>query len=44
MTVLSKSHQGKEQEEERSRGDRGKIKRKLSVNIRAVSRGWQQMM
>ena len=40
MTVLSKSHQRKEQEERRSGCDRGKIEMKLSeVNARTVSRG-----
>jgi len=37
MTVLSKSHWGKEQEEGRGRGNR---ERELSeINIRAVSEG-----
>ena len=36
---------GNEQEEERSGGDRGKIKRKLSgVNTRAVSRGQNELI
>ena len=42
MTVLSKSHQWKEQEEGRIRG---KIEWKLSeVNTRAVSRGHNGLM
>ena len=40
MTVPSKSHQGKEQEEGTSGGDGEKIQWKLcEVNIRTVSRG-----
>jgi hypothetical protein len=42
---LSKSQQGKEQEEGRSGGDGGKIERKLSeVNTRAVSKGKNEMI
>ena len=39
MRALSKSHQGKEYEKWKIRGDRGKIKRKLTeVNTWAASR------
>ena len=45
MTVSSKSHQGKEQEEGRSGGVGGKIERKLSkVNTRSVSRGQNEFI
>ena len=40
MTLSSKSHQGKEQEEGRNAENREKIKQKLSeVNTKPVSRG-----
>ena len=45
MTVLSKSHQGKEEEERRSGGDEGKIGRKLSeVNTLAGCRGQNELI
>ena len=38
MTISSKSHQGKEQEEGRSAGDGGKIEKKISEdNTRACT-------
>ena len=44
MTVLSKRHQAKEQEE-KSGGDGERIERKLSdVNTRAVSRGQNELI
>ena len=40
VTVSSKNHQGKEQEEEKSGGDEGKMERKLSeINSRTVAVG-----
>jgi hypothetical protein len=45
VTILSKSHQGKEQEEGRSGKDGGKIEWKLSVvNNRAVSGGQNELI
>ena len=45
MTVLSKNHQGKEQEEERCGCDGGKIKWKLSeVNTGTVSQGQYELI
>ena len=45
MTVSSKSHQGKEQEEWRIRGNGGTIERKLSeVNARIVFRGQNEFI
>ena len=44
MNASNKSHEEKEQEEGRSGGDGGKIERKLTEVIRAVSRGQNELI